>query len=145
MFVIYLVGRIYGELNTHKDFITISSEGIQYRETPSFQMGWLPANRSYNFDQIRSVDMVSAKKLFNPDAETFGILLHFHQGRSQLIGTRLEQKQLMEIAFAMKGSVMLTGSLKRILGDDVTLKDVVDTAKGIWNSFTKKRGENTDG
>ena len=108
-------------------------------------MGWLPSNRTYSFGQIRSVDMVSAKKLFNPNEETYGILLHFNKGRSQLIGTRLDQKKLMEIAFAMKGSVMLTGSLKRILGEDVTLKDVVDTAKGIWNSFTRKRGENTDG
>jgi preprotein translocase subunit Sss1 len=141
LFLIYVLGRLYGEFGCDKDFIEIRADGLFYRETPSFQVGWLPQQQILSFDMIRSIDLVTTKNIFTPNQEKLAILVNLQKGRSKLIGTRLNQKQLTEIAVAMKGSVMLSGTLKRILGEDVTLKDVVDTAKDIWKSIRKPKGE----
>lgn len=140
LFAIYTSGRFYGEVKASKDFIEISSHGIKYRETPGIYQGWLPVENEMKFDEIKTTDVVKIKNIFNPNSENMAIYLIPITGKPKIIGTKLNQKQITKIGLAMKGSVVLSNALQRLIGDDSTVSDVVDTAKELWKSF-KSKGE----
>ncbi|MCE7735315.1 MAG: hypothetical protein GPJ54_10590 [Candidatus Heimdallarchaeota archaeon] len=138
MFVIYIAGRIYGEINAHKDFINISKQGIDYRETPGVAQGWLPVSRLLAFDQVKSIDVIKIKNLFNPESENMAIYMLPVSGKAKVIGSKLDNDQIMKVGFALKGSVAISNTLQRFLGEDSQVKDAIDTAKQMWNSFKSK-------
>ncbi|MHA2276707.1 MAG: hypothetical protein ACXAC2_13110, partial [Candidatus Kariarchaeaceae archaeon] len=49
---IYIVGRLYGEINANKDYIEISTSGIKFRETPGLGHGWLPISKMLMFEDV---------------------------------------------------------------------------------------------
>lgn len=138
IFVTYLCGRIYGELNAHKDFINISKQGIDFRETPGLAQGWLPVGKSLKFDQVKSVDIVQIKNVFNPDSENMAIYLMPTEGKAVVMGSKLDKDQIMKVGLALKGSVAISNTLQRLIGAEGQVKDVVDSAKQMWNQFKSK-------
>lgn len=138
IFVTYMAGRIYGEINAHKDFINISKQGIRFRETPGIAQGWLPVTKLIAFDQVKSIDIIKIKNVFNPESENMAIYLLPTIGKARVMGSKLDSDQIMKVGFALKGSVAISNTLQRFLGDDGQVKDVVNSAKQMWNSFRSK-------
>ena len=100
--------------------------------------GWLPTSKFIPFKDVKSVDIVKIRNVFDPDSENTAIVLSPKQGRTRVIGTKLDNDQIIKVGLAMKGSVAISNTLQRILGDEGTVSDVVDTAKEIWKSFKSK-------
>ena len=91
IFVIYLLGRIYGELNVKKDYINISKHGIEFRETPGLSQGWLPVTKSIAFDQVKSIDIIQIKNVFNSNSENMAIYLQPVKGKAIVMGSKLNK------------------------------------------------------
>ncbi|OLS29270.1 MAG: hypothetical protein HeimC2_01170 [Candidatus Heimdallarchaeota archaeon LC_2] len=135
LITIYISGRFYGELNAKKDFIDISTQGIKYRETPGLYQGWLSTNNMIRFEDVKTTDIIKIKNIFNPDHENLAIYLIPVKGRPIVLGTKLSQDQIMKVALALKGSVVISNALQRFIGDETQVKDILDKAKGIWKSI----------
>ncbi len=138
LLTIYFSGRFYCEIKAHKDFIDISTQGLRFRETPGLSVGWLPINDSIKFEDIKKSDMIKIKNIFNPTRESLAIYLIPVEGKPIILGTKLNEKQIMKIGIALKGSVVISNALQRFIGDETQVKDILDTAKGIWKNITNK-------
>ena len=141
IFITYIVGRIYGEINQDRDFIEIISD----RTTPAFGMGWLPMTKQLFFDEIQSVDMIEVSQFFSPNEKSKAILLWPKNGKQIIIGSYLDGPQLMNVVLAMKGSVMLSQKLKNLFGSDTevsdTIKKVTEFGKQMWNRYKDSVGD----
>lgn len=145
VFITYIVGRIYGEVNQDKDFIEISDKRISFRTTPAFGMGWLPGTKQLFFDEIQSVDMIEVSQFFSPNEKKKAILLWPKNGKQIILGSYLEGPQLMNVVLAMKGSVMLSQKLRNLFGRDAevsdTIKKVAEFGKQMWNRYKDSIGD----
>ena len=145
IFITYIVGRIYGELNQDRDFIEIADKRISFRTTPAFGMGWLPITKQLFFDEIQSVDMMEVSKFFSPNEKSKAILLWPKNGKQIILGSYLDGPQLMNVVLAMKGSVMLSQKLKNLFGSDTevsdTIKKVTEFGKQMWNRYKDSVGD----
>ena len=145
IFITYIVGRIYGELNQDRDFIEIADKRISYRTTPAFGMGWLPMTKQLFFDEIQSVDMIEVSQFFSPNEKSKAILLWPKNGKQIILGSYLDGPQLMNVVLAMKGSVMLSQKLKNLFGSDTevsdTIKKVTEFGKQMWNRYKDSVGD----
>lgn len=138
LLTIYFSGRFYGEIHSQKDFIDISTQGLRFRETPGLSVGWLPINDSIKFEEIKTTDIVQIKNIFHPNSENLAIYLIPVVGKPIILGTKLSEKQITKIGFALKGSVVISNALQRFIGEETQVKDILDTAKGIWKNITNK-------
>ena len=145
VFITYIVGRIYGEVNQYKDFIEISDKGISFRTTPGFGLGWLPVTKQLLFNEIQSVDMIEVSQFFSPNEKKKAILLWPKNEKQIILGSYLEGPQLMNVVMAMKGSVMLSQKLRNLFGTDTevsdTIKKVAEFGKQMWNRYKDATGE----
>jgi hypothetical protein len=132
---------LYGEFYKENDYIEISRDGVKFRETPTFGVGWLPINQQIPFDEIRIADMVEVSSTFSPKKKRLAILLWPKNKKQIIIGSQLSKDQLVKISLALKGTVVLSKSLEKILGLDLGAKfsDVVDGARNIWEKYQDQR------
>lgn len=141
--IIYVSGRLYGELFKHRDYIDISSKGIIFRETPVFGAGWLPINKHVKFEDIKSADAVEVNSMFSPNKKHMAILLWPKIGKQIIIGSQLSNNQLIKIGLALRGTIVLSHSLEKILGSEKvgkTIKDVFDGAKKFYDKYQESKG-----
>jgi hypothetical protein len=145
IFITYIVGRIYGEINQENDFIEVSDKGISFRSTPGFGMGWLPVSKQLAYDEIQSVDMIEVSQFFSPNEKKKAILLWPKNEKQIILGSYLEGPQLMNVVIAMKGSVVLSQKLKNLFGRDTeasdTIRKVAEFGKQMWNRYKEAREE----
>ncbi len=144
IFLIYISGRLYGEVTANNDFVEITKEGIVYRETPGFGLGWLPYAGKIDFNVIGDVDLIEIQTFLGFERKYNAILIRTKlSGKNIIIGSKLAPEHLMEALLAMKGSVLFSNKINRILGDHPevgdTLKQVADIAKGLWNRFQERK------
>ncbi len=145
IFITYIIGRIYGEINQENDFIEIADKRISFRTTPAFGMGWLPITKQLFFDEIQTVDMIEVSKFFSPNEKSKAILLWPKNGKQIILGSYLDGPQLMNVVLAMKGGVMLSQKLQNLFGRDAevsdTIKKVTEFGKQMWNRYKDSQGE----
>jgi hypothetical protein len=135
---IYIVGRLYGEINANKDYIEISTSGIKFRETPGLGHGWLPISKMLMFEDVKNVDVIQTKNVFNSDSQNLAIYLIPNIGKPIIMGSKLNPDQIAKVGFALKGSVAISNTLQRFIGEEGQVKDILDSAKEIWQSFRSK-------
>ena len=142
-FLIYLLGRLYGEFTVSKDFVEITHEGIVFRETPAFGMGWLPKNAIITFGAIESVDMIRVSSFFRPEKKSSALLLRLKSSKQMIFGSKLAEDHQLKILMAMKGSVTFSNAIKKLLGPDTEVKDTIQQAmkfaKGFWNKMQEDK------
>lgn len=142
-FFIFLLGRLYGEIFISKDFVEITKEGIIFRETPAFGMGWLPRNVSVTFDAIGSVDMIQVSTFFHPERKSDALLLRLKSSKQMILGSKLSKDQQLKILLGLKGSVTFSNAIRHLLGTDTEIKDTIQQAmsfaKGIWNKMQENK------
>lgn len=136
---IYLIGRIYGEMNVQKDYVEVTQEGINFRETPGFGMGWLPRNGMITFDAVGHVDLIEIQSFLQPEKKSKAILLRTKSNKRLIIASKLGEEQKINILLALRGSVTLSSAIQKILGSNPevgdTIKQVADFAKNVWKRY----------
>jgi hypothetical protein len=144
LLLIYILGRIYSDINKKQDYIELTREGISFRETPAIGNGWLPQSNKLNFDELKSVDVVELSPLWNPNKKSTALLLWPKNQKQMIIGSQLTKSQQIKIGIALQGSVVLSKSLEKLMGMEnigPTIKDVFEGAKTIWDNYQKgKKG-----
>ncbi len=140
--LIYSLGRLYGEITKDRDFIEITADGITYRSTPAFGFGWIPRVNMIKFSEISKVDMIQISSYLQPEKKSNALLLQLKTGKDLIIGTHLNEEQLMGVLLSLKGSVVFSNAIKRLFGDEVnvddTIKNLVKNAKDLWNRYKKQ-------
>ncbi len=148
LLLIYVVGRFYGETYKHRDFVDLSSDGLTFRETPSFGLGWMPITRQMKFEEIKSADIVELQSFFHPDKKKTALLLWPRIGKQVIIGSHLSKSQIVKVGLALRGTVMLSNSLEKLIGlekVESTIRGVFEGAKKIYDKYQVSKGEEKDG
>jgi hypothetical protein len=145
--VVYVVGRLYGELQVKKDFVEISSETVKFRSTPPFGNGWLPKTKEFSFDEIGKIDIIEIEPFYDPNNTRLSLALYTKNNKAYYFGNNLQEEQIIKIGLTLKGTVTLSRTLSSFLGtttDEVgdQIKDIINVGKSLWNAFQKRgKGE----